>query len=48
MFISSAMSMAVGGDIWESALIGSLASAIQVSRLGNSPLKLNELLQEIK
>ena len=48
MFISSAMSMAVGGDIWESALIGSLAAAIQVSRLGNVPLQLNELLQEIK
>ena len=48
MLISSAMTMAVKGNIWEAALIGSLASAVQVSRLGNVPLKLNELLKEIK
>jgi len=48
MLISSAMVMAVGGNIWEAALLGSLASAIQVSRLGNTPLNINELLQEIK
>ena len=48
MLISSAMVMAVGGSIWDAALIGSIASAIQVSRFGNSPIKLNDLLREIK
>ncbi len=48
MLISAAMIMAVGGSIWEAALIGSLASALQVSRVGNSPLNMNELIQEIK
>lgn len=48
MLITSAMIMAVGGSIWEAALVGSIASAIQVSRYGNIPIKLDEILKEIK
>jgi bifunctional ADP-heptose synthase (sugar kinase/adenylyltransferase) len=36
-----------GGSIWESAYLGSIAAAIQVSRIGNTPLKCEELLSEI-
>ena len=43
MLIASAMAMACGGNIWESAVIGSVASAIQVSRLGNVPLRQDDL-----
>jgi rfaE bifunctional protein kinase chain/domain len=45
MLISSAMSLAVGSSIWEAAAIGSLSAAIQVSRIGNVPICLNELLE---
>ena len=48
MLIASAMSLARGSSIWEAAAIGSMAAAIQVSRLGNIPLTLNELLQQLK
>ena len=44
LLISGAMTMALGGDIWESALLGSLAAAIQVGRLGNVPLDAKSLL----
>jgi len=43
MLIVSAMSLCLGGSIWESALLGSVAAAVQVSRLGNSPLQLQDL-----
>ena len=48
MLISSAMTLASGGNIWEAACVGSLAAAIQVGRMGNIPLSAHELLQEIK
>jgi len=43
MLIISAMVLRLGGSIWEAALLGSAAAAMQVSRLGNSPLKPEEL-----
>ena len=45
MLIAASLSLAVGANIWESALIGSMAASIQVSRLGNVPLKSKELLE---
>jgi rfaE bifunctional protein kinase chain/domain len=47
LLITSSMALACGANIWESALLGSLAAAIQVSRVGNIPLQLNELLEPI-
>lgn len=44
----SAMALAVGANIWQSAYLGSIASAIQVSRVGNIPIHKDELLQELK
>jgi rfaE bifunctional protein kinase chain/domain len=43
----SSMALACGASIWESALLGSLASAIQVSRTGNIPLTTTELLVKL-
>lgn len=48
LLITSSMILACGGDIWDASLIGSLAAAIQVSRLGNTPLKIDELKLELK
>ena len=47
LLISSALTMATGGTIWEATLIGSLSSAIQVGRVGNIPLKSEELISEL-
>ncbi len=43
MLITSAMTLCLGGKIWQAALIGSVAAALQVSRLGNRPLEVEEL-----
>ena len=48
LLITSAMTLACGGSIWESACLGSLAAAVQVGRLGNTPLQADELLQELE
>jgi rfaE bifunctional protein kinase chain/domain len=47
LLIVSAMTLASGGSIWEAACLGSLAAAIQVGRVGNTPIKIKELLKEL-
>ena len=48
LLIVSSMVLALKGDIWMAAGLGSLAAAVQVGRVGNVPLKLIEILNEIK
>jgi rfaE bifunctional protein kinase chain/domain len=43
----ASMGLAVGCDIWQSAYLGSLAAACQVGRVGNIPLRAEELLSEL-
>ncbi len=43
----SSMALAVGANIWQSSYLGSIASAIQVSRVGNVPIQKEELLEEL-
>jgi len=43
----SSLALAVGADIWQSAYLGSIAAACQVSRVGNSPLSADELVTEL-
>lgn len=47
LLITSALALASGGNIWESACLGSLAAAVQVGRVGNTPIQTSELLQEL-
>ena len=47
LLIASAMALACGANIWEASCIGSLAAAIQVGRVGNTPLQIDELTQKI-
>ena len=47
LLITSTMALSCGANIWESALLGSIAAAIQVGRIGNIPLQLNELKEQI-
>lgn len=43
MLIASGMALAVGATIWEAACLGSIAAAIQVGRVGNTPISLGEI-----
>ena len=47
LLITSALTLASGGSIWEAACLGSLAAAVQVGRVGNTPIQTQELLQEL-
>lgn len=46
-FMASAMALRAGSDIWQASYLGSLAAALQVSRVGNLPLTTAELVTEI-
>jgi len=46
-FMASAMALRSGADIWQASYLGSLAAALQVSRVGNLPLSAAELVREI-
>jgi len=41
MMVGSALALGAGANIWEAACIGSIAAAIQVSRVGNIPLSIS-------
>ena len=47
LFTCVSLSLRAGYDIWRSAYLGSLAAAIQVSRVGNIPLQAGEIASEI-
>lgn len=47
LLIASALTLACGGTIWEAACLGSLAAAVQVGRIGNTPLQTAELHREL-
>lgn len=47
LLITASMALASGATIWEAAYLGSLAAAIQVGRVGNTPLSVAELIQEL-
>lgn len=48
MLITAGLAKACGATIWEAAVLGSVAAAIQVSRIGNTPLTSAELCNELK
>jgi rfaE bifunctional protein kinase chain/domain len=47
LLIVSALALASGADIWEAAVLGSFAAAVQVGRIGNTPLNAKEFLREL-
>ena len=48
LLVVSAMAMAVGATPWEAAYLGSVAAAVQVSRVGNTALQTSDLVREIE
>lgn len=47
LLIASTLALASGASIWEAAALGSIAAAVQVGRVGNTPLLSKELLKEL-
>jgi len=47
LLIATAMASVAGADIWQAAFIGGIAAACQVGRVGNIPLKYDEIIEEI-
>lgn len=43
LLTGSVLTLAAKGSIWEAALIGSVAAAVQVSRIGNVPISRHEI-----
>lgn len=48
LLVTASMVLATKRNIWESAYLGSLSAATQVSRVGNIPIKKSELLKELQ
>lgn len=48
LLVASSMSLAVGATVWEASLIGSVAAAVQVGRVGNIPITNSEITREIE
>ena len=47
LLAASALSLAAGGTIWESAAIGCCAAAFQTTTIGNMPITKNELKKSL-
>lgn len=47
LFATTSMALCAGADIWKSVYLGSVAAGCQVSRVGNTPITLNELKTEL-
>jgi len=47
LFTCASLALCAGGDIWQSSLLGAVAAACQVSRVGNTPLTGDEIRAEI-
>ena len=45
MLTISSLVLAVKGKIWEATLLGSIAASLQINKIGNSPVKIEEIKQ---
>ena len=43
LLVISSLVTTLGGSIWEGAFLGSVAAAVQVNKIGNVPLKIQEI-----
>lgn len=48
LVICTAIGMAVGLNIWQASYLGSVAAALQVSRVGNTPLNRESLIEAVQ
>jgi rfaE bifunctional protein kinase chain/domain len=47
LFTTASMALTSGADIWSAAYLGGVAAACQVSRVGNSPLRVEDIMIEL-
>lgn len=47
MLVAASLALASGANIWEAACLGSIAAAIQVGRVGNTPVSALEIMKFI-
>ena len=47
MLVAGAMALASGATPWQAGFLGSIAAGIQTSRIGNVPIKIAEILDEL-
>ena len=47
LLVTAALALAVDASIWEASLLGSIAAAVQVSRVGNIPIMNSEIAREL-
>ncbi|NBP40694.1 MAG: ADP-heptose synthase, partial [Betaproteobacteria bacterium] len=47
LLVCAGMALALGADSHLAAYLGSIAAAIQTSRIGNTPIKQSEMLKAI-
>jgi rfaE bifunctional protein kinase chain/domain len=47
VFTAASMALCANADIWHAAYLGGIAAAIQISRIGNMPVELKEILFEL-
>lgn len=48
LLVTTAMALASNCNIWESTYLGSIAAACQVGRIGNIPIKIDDIFFELK
>ncbi|MDE0783656.1 MAG: PfkB family carbohydrate kinase [Planktomarina sp.] len=48
LFCMAALALTTGANIWSASLLGSIAAACQVSKVGNTPLSAVEVVRSIK
>jgi rfaE bifunctional protein kinase chain/domain len=48
LFATTSLALRAGADIWSAVYLGAVAAACQVSRVGNIPLKRQELADELR
>lgn len=47
MLITAGLTLAAKGSVWDASVLGSLASGLQVARIGNQPISQRELLNSL-
>lgn len=48
MLIAAGLTLATGASLWEATVMGSIAAAVQVAKLGNQPISQAELLSALR
>ncbi len=47
LFCATSLALTAGGDIWQASLLGAIAAACQVGRVGNTPLQASEVVRAL-